>query len=86
MTEKKVGYHVGGTGDGSVVGVPEELITPEEHVRLEEEWLKECSLWLGRYGGWQHAERLLVARKVYGYAYGLPPRIAAVEPIRGVRR
>ena len=69
MTEEKDGYHVGGAGDGSAVGVLDEPLTLEEHARLEDEWIRERSL-CEKYGGWPRAKRLLAARKVYGYCYG----------------
>ena len=73
MTEEKDGYHVGGAGDGSAVGVLDKSITPEEHARLEDEWMRERLLG-DRYGCWHLAERLLAARRVYGYGYGYEER------------
>jgi len=80
MMEEKTGYHVEGIGDGSAVGVLGEPITPKEHARLEEEWFRVRLLG----GEWPHAERLLVTRRVYGYASGLSPRTAVVELGMGV--
>lgn len=67
--EEKTEYHVGDAGGSPAVGALAELITPEEHVRLEEAWVTWSRVC--RAGEvWAHATVLQAARLVYGYDYG----------------